>query len=273
MQRLEGNEGPWHVIARGTRRLWLFRDDEDFSTFLNCLTFALRATECELWGYTLMSNHYHLVLYGSSRAIVDCMYHTDKLYAHLHNAKYRLKGHVFDAPYKAFRIRSCRIALWTLAYVFLNPVKAGLRSKPEDYPWSGFRSFVGLDGSPLPVQASLLMDRIDLPMKQAWERFHECMRIEAGRIPKDSGDGPTMSEVHLSQFAWLLDHAKAHPALLGGESPEEVAIYWGRQCGIAPRVMAKALGMDTSKEIRNTLYRFKQRCAKEPSLTRLSSIP
>ncbi len=267
------DEGPRHVIARGVRRLWLFKDDEDFSSFLSCLSFGLRATACELWGYALMSNHYHLVLYGSSRAIADCMYHTDKLYAHLHNAKYRLKGRVFDAPYKAYRIPSPRLALWTMAYVFLNPVKAGLCSTPEQYRWSGYRDFIGLGGRPLPVRAGLVMEKVDLPRKQAWARFHDCIRIEADRAPKESGSGPTMSEVHLSQFEWLLGQAKSQPDLLAGESPEEVAIYWGRQCGIAPRVMAKALGMQTSREVRLTLHRFKKRCSKESSLARFARIP
>jgi hypothetical protein len=237
------------------------------------LAFGLRASGCELWGYALMSNHYHLVLHGSSKAIADCMYHTDKLYAHLHNAKYRLKGRVFDAPYKAYRIPSSRLALWTLAYVFLNPVKAGLCSTPEEYRWSGYRAFVGLDGSPLPVQASLVMEKIDLPRKQAWARFHNCIRIESGRDPKKSVGGLTMSEVHLSQFEWLLDHAKSQPGLLAGEHPEEVAMYWGRQCGIAPRVMAKALGMHTSQGVRSTLHRFRKRCSEEPSLARFAIIP
>src|SRR5436190_11695413 len=53
-----------HVFARGTRRLQLFHDDEDYLQFIIFLKHALSKSGCVLWAFTLMSNHYHLVLYG-----------------------------------------------------------------------------------------------------------------------------------------------------------------------------------------------------------------
>jgi hypothetical protein len=273
MRRLHCDEASWHVFARGTRRLLLFRENDDYETFLHCLTFALRLSGCELWAYALMSNHYHLSLYGSSSQLTACMYSVNRIYARYHNKKYALGGHVFDGPYRASRIASFRLTLWTLAYVFLNPVKAGLCANPEDYAWSGYRSFIGLDGSPLEVQSSSLMERVDLPGPQAWERFYDCLRLEQGRPPKPAFDRPSMAEVHSSQFEWLLDHARTSRDLLSGEDPLEVALFWGKQCGIAPRVMAKALGKSDSHEVRRILHDFSARLAKDPALSHLATIP
>ena len=62
MKRIKSDRIGWHVIARGARRLDLFRDDVDFTTFLSMLRFALRVSGAALWAFTLMSNHYHLVM-------------------------------------------------------------------------------------------------------------------------------------------------------------------------------------------------------------------
>jgi putative transposase len=273
MRRMHCDTSIWHVFNRGARRLLLFQDDRDYATFLQCLVFGLQQSACELWGYALMSNHYHLVLYGDSDQLTECLYHVNKLYAHLHNARYKLGGHVFDGPYQAYRVPTSRLALWTLAYVFLNPVKAGLCDEPQDYRWSGYRSFVGVDGSPLPVDSAAFMRRVDLPLEQAWQRFHDVLRIEKLQPTRTLAGRPTMAEVHFSQFAWLQRHARDHAALLQGEDPMKVAVWWGRQCGITPRIMAKALDLDDSQEIRYILQEFKKRLVRDPSLARLSTIP
>src|SRR5258706_4456804 len=166
MRRLQCDPAGWHVFARGTRRLLLFRDDADFETFLRFLGFSLFKSGCELWAYALMSNHYHLILYGSSGQLSKCMFHLNRLYSRYHNERYNLGGHVFHGPYKAFRAPTFRLLLWKVAYVFLNPVKAALCDHPEEYLWSGYSSFLGMEGSPLEVQAASLMDRVDLPLER-----------------------------------------------------------------------------------------------------------
>jgi len=273
MRRLHRDATAWHVFSRGTRRLFLFRDDEDFSTFLQCLAFALRDSGCELWAYALMSNHYHLVLFGSSNQVTRCMYQADRIYARYHNRKYLLAGHVFEGPYKAIPIATDGFVLWTLAYVFLNPVKAGLCGAPESYAWSGYRDFTGQEGSPLGVAASAAMSRLRMPPEEAWERFYRCIQVQQSRPPKKRGNQPTLSKIHMDQFEWLLQQAHDNPFRLAGEDPVQVASYWARQVGITPRVIAMALEIGSSAPVRKMIHRFKKRLEAEPSLIPMAVVP
>jgi len=272
MRRLHCDTATWHVFARGTRRLELFRDEADHREFLQILVYALKQSGAKAWAYTLMNNHYHLLLEASSTELTACMLRLNKMYARYHNQRYGLVGHIFDGPYQAFRQRSLLLSLSTIAYIFVNPVKAGICGAVEDYPWSSYRSFLGRPGSPLPIPPGPLLSRMDPDPKRVWKLFHLAMRRELQREPKLVTGRPTMVEVHLSQFAWLLDYAQGNPRLLSGEDPIPVAAYWARQCGIAPRVIAKALDLE-SREVRNMLMAFGRRLKSQPSLARLASIP
>ncbi len=273
MRRLQCDTALWHVFARGTRRLELFRDDDDFRQFLQILVFALEKSGGKVWTYALMSNHYHLVLEASSVELSKCMLRLNKLYSRYHNKRYGLVGHTFDGPYQAYRQRTFLLSLATIAYIFVNPVKAGICDHLDAYPWSSYRSFVGRPGSPLPVNPQPLLERMDPDLKRVWRLFHLGMRRELGRPPKQITGRPTMAEVHMSQFLWLLGYAKDHGRTLAGEDPLPVAAYWGRQSGIAPRVMAKALGMNDSRDLRNMLIAFGKRLRKEPALAHLATLP
>ena len=182
-------------------------------------------------------------------------------------------GHVFDGPYKAFRIPTFAMTLWTLAYVFLNPVKAGLCKTPEEYGWSGYRSFVGRPGSPMPVSGASVMAGAEQAVERAWARFHACVRRQMEMPAKQIPGRPTMVEVHRSQFEWLLEETAVNAPDLTAEDRQQLAMYWARQCGIAPRVMAMALGWRDSTAVRRALHRFRDRLACEPSLARLAPLP
>src|SRR3982750_1685761 len=103
MRRLHCDTAIWHVFARGSRRMELFRKEPDFMKFLDLLAFGRRASQCSLWAYALMSNHYHRVVEGSSTALAKCMHRLNGMYSSFHNQKYGLEGHAFDGPYHAFR--------------------------------------------------------------------------------------------------------------------------------------------------------------------------
>lgn len=266
MRRFDCDTSNWHVFARGARRLHLFRDDQDFLQFLIFLRYALRVSGCVLWAFALMTNHYHLVLRGSSSELTACMRRLNLMYSRFHNRKYRLDGHTFDGPYQAFRQATPLLMLHTIAYVLFNPVKAGLSHRPEDHPWSSARSFLGLPGSPLPVDVALLMQSLGVPVTTAWAKFHQAMDLEERR-PARPSPRASMTELHQSQFEWLLTHAKECGAdRLQDEDPVLVAMYWARNIGVSPKAMSKVLGVQRIATVRQTLYRFNERLKADPDL-------
>lgn len=273
MRRLDCGEASWHVFARGARRLDLFRDREDYLNFIGILQYALAVSGCVLWAFTLMTNHYHLVIYGASRELTACMRRLNSMYSTYHNRKYGLEGHAFDGPYKAYRHGSLLLLLRCIAYVFLNPVVAGIVGKPEDYPWTSFRSFVGLPGSPMEVDPSPLLRQVDPDPRQAWIRFYRAMERETLR----SKDRPThrlsMVQVHSQQFEWLLEHANEDRDQLGGEDPRMVAMYWARQCGVSPRAISAVLGDTSPDQVRQQLHHFKARLKEHPELAARLPLP
>jgi REP element-mobilizing transposase RayT len=264
----------WHVFARGTRRLQLFHDDEDYLQFTIFLKHALSTSGCVLWAFVLMSNHYHLVLYGSSSQLTACMQVLNRLYAKHHNRKYDFAGHCFDGPYQAYPQPSPLLLLRTVSYVFLNPVDAGLSTAPELYPWSCFRSYSdGQRDGLIDVDPAGLMAHVSNDPKSAWRLFYRAMEREARRPKFRNPAKLTMVQVHAQQFEWLLEHARDRAAALGGEDPEFVAMYWASTYGISPRAVAKALRISDIADVSRRIYRFKKRLEGNPGLRELMSPP
>jgi putative transposase len=220
-----------------------------------------------------MTNHYHLVLRGSSAELTACMRRLNKLYSRYHNRRYGLSGHAFDGPYWAFRQASPMLTLRCIAYVFMNPVKAGICLLPEDYPWTCFRCYLGLPGSPFKVDPTSMIESVDPDPKVGWAKFHQAMDREARRPNRPSVGKLTMVEVHVQQFEWLLEHAQEHSKQMAGEDPTLVAMYWARQCGISPRAIARALDLPNSTSVRQDIHRFCCRLAKDPMLQQLLAPP
>jgi putative transposase len=50
---------------------------------------------------------------------------------------------VFQGRYKAILVEADSYAAELSRYIHLNPIRIGLAEKPEDYPWSSYRSYIG----------------------------------------------------------------------------------------------------------------------------------
>jgi REP element-mobilizing transposase RayT len=134
--------GIHHVTNRGTRRTAIFVDDEDRRFFLRRLQWVGERRGWSCLSYCLMTNHVHLVVETARPTLGAGMRDLLSLYARVFNDRHGLSGTTFEARFGSRLVRSDEHFAQLLRYVALNPVKAGLVAKPEDYPWSSHRALL-----------------------------------------------------------------------------------------------------------------------------------
>jgi len=131
----------YHIIARGQRRESIFRNDGDRDQFLERLEITISKYNLRLHAYCQMDNHYHLLLETPEGNLSQAMRYFNGSYANYFRAKHRLVGSIFQGRYKSIIVEKDDYLLQLSAYIHLNPVRAKIVEKPEDYKWSSFQYY------------------------------------------------------------------------------------------------------------------------------------
>jgi len=66
-------------------------------------------------------------------------------YVYWYNRKYERTGHLFQDRYKSEAVETEAYLFAVLRYIHQNPLKAGLVKNLEDYPYSSFAEYLGLN--------------------------------------------------------------------------------------------------------------------------------
>jgi REP element-mobilizing transposase RayT len=131
--------GTFHVTSRGNAQEAIFRDCEDYLTFLRMVAAVIAQFGWKFEAYCLMPNHFHFVLDTPEPNLGRGMHRLKGRYARRFNVRHGRVGHVFQGPYDATPIRSDEQLLVCCRYVDLNPVRAGLCTDPAAWQWSSYR--------------------------------------------------------------------------------------------------------------------------------------
>lgn len=132
-------------MERGIRKQAIYKDDMDYQVFLAITKTALEKNGSTLHAYCMMTNHFHLLLETREKEPGKFMKYLASCYAIYFNRKYAYTGHLFEGRYKACLVRDDDYFLQTSRYIHLNPVKAKMVEHPEDYPWSSYRTLLGIN--------------------------------------------------------------------------------------------------------------------------------
>ena len=141
---------PHHLMARGNNRQAVFMDDLDRRDWLALLRAQAAAHRVAVHAYVLMDNHVHLLVTpqtqdGPSRM----MQAIGRLYVRGFNRRHGRTGALWEGRYRSTLIEGERHLLACMAWIDLNPVRAGLVAEPADYPWSSHAHYAGLRGDPM----------------------------------------------------------------------------------------------------------------------------
>jgi REP-associated tyrosine transposase len=134
----------YHVTQHGLDDTPLFRDDFEREAFLFKLSDEIARSEWTCLAYCLMRTHYHLLVRTQKPTLSSGFQRLNTRYAQVFNHRRERRGHVFEARFRDRIIESDHHRAEALRYIHLNPVRAGICDRPEEYEWSDYGATVGL---------------------------------------------------------------------------------------------------------------------------------
>jgi putative transposase len=178
----------YHILNRSVQRLPIFQGKRECNFFLEAMEYYLQVkppVKLSLYkinkdkfnirrdkdslvrviAYCLMPNHFHLILKQlTEEGIKKYIQRLTNSFAHYYAKKHESSGHIFEGNFRAIRVVDDE-QLWHLSrYIHLNPVKGYLTEKPEDYPFSSYRIYLG-EQKPGFVDVSLVMENFSSPTR------------------------------------------------------------------------------------------------------------
>ena len=146
--RIEYPGAVYHITSRGNEKKPIFKDDSDRESFLSTLHRVNKRYNWICHAYCLMDNHYHLLIETPDGNLALGMRQLNGVYTQTFNKRHTRTGHLLQGRYKAILIQKETHLLEVCRYVVLNPVRARVVDKPEEWKWSSYRSTAGKDKTP-----------------------------------------------------------------------------------------------------------------------------
>jgi putative transposase len=190
--RLDAPGALHHIMGRGIERTSIFRTDQDREDFLKRLADLCRAGELIVYAWSLMPNHFHLLLRTGRQPISKSMRKLLTGFAVNFNLRHKRHGHLFQNRYKSILCEDDPYLLELTRYIHLNPLRAGIVGSLEqlrNYRWTGHSAImrkVRRDWQDITTVLGYLGKG-----KRAVEKYEQYVRegISRGKRPELVGGG------------------------------------------------------------------------------------
>jgi len=224
--------GAWyHVLNRGRRKEKIFFSESDYTCFFDILNECTKLFNVEIHAYSLIPNHYHLVIHTPLGNLSRSMRHLNGVYTQKINRKYKTEGSLFRGRFKSILVEKESYLLELVRYIHRNPLKAKLEKEIGQHKWTSHYAYMNKTKRPawlktedvlmefseyenealwklglfvkkeVPKGVAAFLDRAKWPAILGNETFKECIRerlrgkkIETAEIPqyKESMAGISM---------------------------------------------------------------------------------
>jgi len=166
-------DGFFHLTVHGSDTRVLYVTAADRVHFLALLSRVFARQQLIPIAYTLMGNHYHLILHAPDSRVSFAMQQLHTRYSREHNQNHKRNAHLFRAHFGAKEITSDEQLIAAIRYVAVNPVEAGLARSPLDWRWGSARAHAGLEAPAIPLD--------EMPLREAFDN-HPTWRHRYRRL-------------------------------------------------------------------------------------------
>lgn len=192
-----------HVVQRGNNRGACFFRESDYLLYLRLLGGFASRCGCSIHAYCLMTNHVHLFLtpHGTD-SCAQLMKNVSQHFSQYINQRQGRTGTLWEGRFRSCLVADERYSLACYRYIELNPVRAGIATRPAEYPWSSYGMNAGLRRDSLVAPHPAYQALADDPTRRA-ERYAE--------LASDGIDGRIIDDIR---------HAIRNATLLGPQRPK-----------------------------------------------------
>ena len=182
-----------HIIVRGIERRKIFKDDGDRIDFLDRLGKVLSETDTNCFAWSLIPNHFHLLLRTGAYPLATVMRRLLTGYAMSFNRRYHRSGQLFQNRYKSILCQEDTYLLELVRYIHLNPIRAKLVTDIkalDKYPFCGHAVVIGKKNTDWQDDAYVLKLFSDkIPTARRRYRIFVEKGIQYGKRPELTGGG------------------------------------------------------------------------------------
>ena len=161
----------YHIYNRGVEKRNIFAGDENYRFLLRRIKEFLPEYSLTFIAYCLMPTHYHFLIRaeedGSISPFIQRIFNS---YTQAFNKQQNRSGTLFEGRAKSKIIDETSYLFHIARYLHLNPVRAGLTLKPEDWIYSNYREFIGLRKGTL-YDAAFVREQFETP--EEYRKFVE----------------------------------------------------------------------------------------------------
>ncbi len=150
--RLDAPDLLQHITARGIEGRNIFKDNQDYKSFLERLALILEETQTKCYAWALLPDHFHLLLRTDATPLSKVMRRFMTGYAVSFNKRHMRKGHLFQNRYRSTVCEEDIYLLELIRYIHLNPLRAEIvedLKTLDTYPWTGHSALLGRRKDPL----------------------------------------------------------------------------------------------------------------------------
>jgi len=140
--RIQYPDAWYHIMNRGRRGDEIFEDKDDYTAFITLLKELVENYNVKISAYSLMPNHYHLLVQTPDGNISRSIRHLNGVYTQRFNRTHHYDGQLFRGRYKSILVEGDSYLLELVRYIHRNPLEAGLMENLQKYPWSGHKGYL-----------------------------------------------------------------------------------------------------------------------------------
>ncbi len=136
-------EGFTHNMVQGINREFIFEKNQQKEKYLKLIKKYSQKYNVLMISYCIMDNHAHLIIYSKNiENISKFMKDVNMEYALYYNRIKERVGYVFRNRFNSKIIYSQKYLLSCIKYIHMNPVKAKIVNKEDEYKFSSYNDFI-----------------------------------------------------------------------------------------------------------------------------------